>query len=209
MMWIPNVRNLGLAALVAIVAGFGSPALAQDQPATPSAGVTQPPDFKIGIGDALSVMVWREPEASADAVVRPDGKISLPLIGEIQAAGMSTEQLNTEITSKLQNGQILANPTVTVVVTQINSLKVFISGEVNAPGAYPLLQPTTIVQLIGLANGFTTYADKGEVIVIRQPVNPGDPPQRIRVNFDDIFDGKNLERNVIYLMPGDTILVRE
>lgn len=175
--------------------------------ATPPAAAT-PPDFTLGIGDQIAVNVWRDQDASAAVVVRPDGRISLPLIGELQVLGMTPAALGEQITRLLAENEYIENPVVQVTVTQINSRKVFITGEVNVPGEYPLLSPTNIVQLIAMAGGLRDYADKENIVVIRAPETPDGAPVSLRVNYEDILDRKNLERNIIWLKSGDTVIVR-
>jgi len=206
-----ELRRWSVTLLVAAGVGLtGMAVRAADQApaqATPPAAAA-PPDFTLGIGDQLLVSVWRDQDASANVVVRPDGRISLPLIGELQVLGMTPAALGEQVTRLLAENEYIENPVVQVTVTQINSLKVFIMGEVNQAGEYPLLSPTNIVQLIAMAGGLKDYADKENIIVIRAPETPGGAPVSIRVNYEDILDRKNLDRNIIWLKPGDTVIVK-
>jgi polysaccharide export outer membrane protein len=180
-------------------AGNGSPA-APGAPAAP-AGVTPPPDYVIGPDDVLTIIFWREKDMSADVGVRPDGRISLPLLNELQAAGLTPEQLRTNITQAAT--KYIEEPTVTVVVKQINSRRVFITGQVAKPGPYPLIGPVTVLQLITIAGGVLEYADSENISVVRT-VNG--KPTRTRFNYKEFTRGKNLAQN-IDLKPGDQIIV--
>ena len=185
-----------------MVPAFGQAqnAAAKAAPALP-AGVTPPTGYIIGPDDQLSVVYWREKDMSADVVVRPDGLISLPLLNDIQASGLTPEQLRQAITQGAT--KFVEEPTVSVVVKAINSRKVFITGQVNKPGPYPLGAPTTVLQLITLAGGVAEYADKGKIIVLR---NENGKQSTFRFNYQDVTKGKNLAQN-IELRPGDTVVV--
>jgi polysaccharide export outer membrane protein len=163
--------------------------------------VATPSDFVIGDSDVLNVNVWKEPEISQSVVVRPDGKISLPLIGEVRVSGLTPVEAQTLLTSKLQS--ILTNPQVTVTVTEIRSRMVSITGEVVKPGAYPLLVPTTILQLITNAGGLGQFANKKGIFVLR---TVDGKQQRLPFNYSHVIKGENAEQN-IQLRPGDTVVV--
>lgn len=183
----------------------------RSQPAPPSpaqapapvlpTGVAEPADYLIGADDLLTVFFWREKEMSGDVAVRPDGRISLPLINDIQAAGLTPAQLRLNITEAA--GKYIDDPTVTVVVKTINSRKVFITGQIAKPGAYPLMAPTLVMQMITLAGGVLEYADQENIGILRS-VNG--KQTRLRFNYKDVARGKRLEQN-IELKPGDTIVV--
>ena len=160
-----------------------------------------PADYVVGAEDVLQVLFWRDQDMTAEVTVRPDGKITLPLIGDLQAAGLEPDTLSAEIEKAAK--KYLEDPSVTVVVKEINSRKVFITGEVAHPGAFPLLRPMTVIQLIALAGGLTEYADKGGITILR--VEQG-RTQSFRFNYKDVSKGKNLNRN-IQLKPGDTVVV--
>lgn len=198
----------GLVAILLISAGVqawqNQPAGTQAIPATKVkqdvTGVSE--DFKIGLEDVIAVNVWREPELSTQSVVvRPDGKISLPLIDEIRASGLTTKQLQDLITEKLK--EFVAAPNVTVTVTQINSRKVSVVGQVGSPGAYPIGGPTTVLDLLARAGGFGEYAKTKDIKIIRKE---GSSTTVFRFNFKDVSGGKNLDQN-IYLKSGDIIIV--
>ena len=169
-------------------------------PAVPG-GVTLPAGYVIGPEDQLAIVYWREKDMSADVVVRPDGQISLPLLNEIAAAGLTPEQLRIAITQGA--AKFVEAPTVSVVVKAINSRKVYITGQVGKPGPYPLGGPTTVLQLVATAGGVAEYADKKKIVIIR---NENGKQITFRFNYDDVMKGKNLSQN-IELKPGDSVLV--
>lgn len=163
------------------------------------------PDYLIGPEDILDVSVWRSPELSKAVNVRPDGKISLPLIGDVQAAGRTPNQLRDAITEKLKEYQ--QTVVVSVIVQEVNSYKIFINGEVSKPGTYTLRRKTTLLQAIALAGGFNQFASKNKIMVIRDRANGNGKEEKVRVRFDDIVGSdENSEKNII-LLPGDTIFV--
>jgi polysaccharide biosynthesis/export protein len=159
-------------------------------------------NFIIGNDDILAISVWKEPDLTKAIPVRSDGKISLPLIGEIQAAGLSPLQLEQNITAKLRD--FITTPEVTVIVQQVNSRKFNILGEVSKPGAYPLTASTTILDAIATAGGFRDFAKKTGVYVLRK--GPRGTENRLNFNYKDFIKGKNPSQN-IRLEPNDTIIV--
>lgn len=174
------------------------------QPAAPADTGTKPHDntFVIGNDDMLSINVWKEPDVSRSIPVRSDGKISLPLAGEIQAAGRTPLALEQEIANKLKN--YISEPEVTVMVQQINSQKFNILGQVNRPGSYPLTNSATVLDAIALAGGFRDFAKKKSIYILRQNSDGGQ--SRIRFNYKDVVKGENPAQN-IKLQPRDTIVV--
>jgi polysaccharide export outer membrane protein len=167
----------------------------------PIAGVAPSDDYVIGAEDVLNVLFWREPDMSGDVAVRPDGMVTVPLIGDIQAAGLRTEALKTVIEKAAT--KFITEPTVTVVVRQINSRKAFITGEVTMPGAYPLIGPRTVMQLIALAGGLTEYADGNAITVMRLE---NGRHLSFKFHYKDVARGKSLAQNIL-LQPGDTVVV--
>jgi polysaccharide biosynthesis/export protein len=168
---------------------------------TVPAGVQPPPGYVLGTDDVLTIVFWRDKDMSAEVVVRPDGRITLPLVNDVQAAGLTPEQLRERVTAEA--GKYVENPSVTVVVKQINSLRVYITGQVAKPGVYPLTAPTTVLQLISLAGGLHEFAKSKDIVITR---TEGGTPQLLRFNYRDVLKGKNLKQN-IELKPGDTVLV--
>jgi polysaccharide export outer membrane protein len=179
-------------------APVASPAAA---PATAAAATAVPADYVIGPEDVLSVVYWRDKEMTGDVAVRPDGKISLPLLNDVQAAGLTPAQLRDHLIDASKH--YFEDPSVTVVVKQMNSHKVFITGEVAKPGPYPLVGPTTVLQLISIAGGLRDYADSKKIIIIR---TENGKPASYPFNYKDVVSRKNLRQN-IELKPGDTVIV--
>ncbi len=161
-------------------------------------------NYVIGPGDLLTVTFWREPELSGDVLVRPDGLISVPLLNEIFVAGLTPEQLRLELIDRAQ--QYVTEPTVTVAVAEINSRLVYITGLVTRAGSYPLVGPTTVLQLIATAGGLREFADESNIVIMR---TAGDPPVTFThtFNFAEVVEGRRLEQNIV-LEPGDTVIVR-
>ena|ERR1017187_2103128 len=165
---------------------------------------TKPHDnsFVIGNDDHLTIDVWNEPEVTRSVPVRSDGKISLPLAGELQAAGRTPLQLEKDIAAKLLN--YITKPVVTVIVEQINSEKFNILGQVAKPGSYPLTAATTVLDGIATAGAFRDFAKQKGIYILRQ--NPGGGESRIPFNYKEVIKGKNSAQN-IKLQPNDTIVV--
>lgn len=204
---MPRLSHVVLA-LAAVVAGVASPARAQ-APAPAIAGtndVKPPSDYEIGADDVLSVVFWKDKDLTTDAVVRPDGMISLPLLNDIQAAGLTPDQLRDKITAAAT--KYVEDPNVTIVVKTINSRKVFITGQVAKPGAYPLGGTMTIAQLIAMAGGLGEYADKEHITVVRgREKRPDGTPWAYQVNYTELMKRIRLNQNNLELKPGDTVLV--
>ena len=174
---------------------------ANASPVVPVAGVEVPGDYVIGPDDVLTIVFWREKDLSGEVAVRPDGKISLPLLNDVDAAGLTVEELRLRITESA--GKLIEEPTVAVVVKQINSRKVFITGQVSKPGPYALTSPTTVVQLIAMAGGVAEYANAKNITIVRV-VNG--KQVSLRFNYDEVEKGKKMEQNIL-LLPGDTVIV--
>jgi polysaccharide biosynthesis/export protein len=164
-------------------------------------GVALPPGYVIGPDDVLGVLFWRDAEMSGEFAVRPDGMISLLLVNDIRAAGLTPEELREEITKAAS--EYIEDPTVTVVVKEINSRKVFITGMVGKPGPYPLTGPTTVMQLLSMAGGVHEFAKSKNIMILRKE-NGKDVA--LRFNYEDVKRGRNLQQN-IELKPGDTVIV--
>lgn len=167
---------------------------AKDEPVT--AAPVDPKTYRIGAEDVLSIRVWRENDLSSAVVVRPDGKITLPLAGELEAAGLTPEQLTARVAEALS--KYLNKPEVIISVTSVQSKRYFLSGNVGRSGPVPLVTPTTVLQALS-ASGLGQWAKKGKIIIMRGT-------QRIKFNYDEVIRGKKLEQN-IYLQDGDHIYV--
>jgi polysaccharide export outer membrane protein len=171
----------------------------------PQPGQGQPPadsdTYVIGPEDMLDIFVWKETELSRRVPVRMDGKISIPLVGEMQAAGLTPLKLKAELIDKLK--AYVEVPNVTVTVMEVNSFKVFVSGQVAKPGVYPLRSETTILQIIPLAGGFTEWANQRKILLVRKEQGKD---MRFTINYKKILSGDDLSQNLV-LKPGDTIIV--
>ncbi len=159
-------------------------------------------DYKIGPEDILEISVWKNADLSKVVTVRPDGKISLPLLGDLQAAGLTASQLKDEIAMSLRRYQETA--VVSVIVQTVNSYRVYVVGDVKTPGQYLLKSRTSILQAIALAGGFTQFASKNKMVLIRPKSDGTD--ERIKISFDDLVYGGDVQENLI-LKAGDTIFV--
>ena len=163
---------------------------------------TLPKDYVIGVADLLNVAFWTAKELSADVIVRPDGKISLPLLNDVPAVGRTPEQLAGEI-AKIA-AKYVQDPGATVIVKEIHSRTVYVVGEVSKPGSFPLGGEMTVLQALGEAGGFLEGAKKSAVLIVR---TENGIERRYKFNYNDFVQGKNIQQN-IRLLPGDTILVR-
>ena len=171
-------------------------------PAAPSAIKANDSGYVIGNDDLLSINVWKEPEVSRSLPLRSDGKISLPLVGEVQAAGRTPLQLEEEISNKLLN--YIKDPQVTVMVQQINSERYNILGQVAKPGSYALALTTSVLDAIANAGGFRDFAKKKGIYILRRNSTGGQT--RIPFNYQNVIKGKNPEQD-IRLQPNDTVVV--
>lgn len=159
------------------------------------------PGYVIGPEDVLDVSVWKEQELTRTLPVRPDGKISMPLLNDVQAAGLTPTQLAVSITEKLK--KYLTAPQVTVMVSQINSQRVYVIGEVTRPGAYPMLPGMTVLQAISSAGGLTQFANAKKIFLLRTENGSQD---KHPFNYKDVLDGKRPDENRV-LKAGDTVVV--
>jgi polysaccharide export outer membrane protein len=192
-----------LVAAVVISAAAAGPAQtpAPAAPAAPANGGMHT-EYVIGPGDILGIVFFREKELSGDVAVLPDGRITLPLLNEMMAAGLKPEELRQRIMDGAR--KFVTDPTLTVVVRQVNSRRVFITGMVAKAGFYPLYQSTTVLQLIATAGGLLEYANKENIIVVR--IENG-RQSSYKFNYKAVSEQKNLEQN-IELKPNDTVGVR-
>lgn len=200
LLWGPSVgaqpRNKGAAATEGASSSQSTASTATESKQARDAS------YVIGDDDVLAINVWNEPDLRQLVPVRPDGRISLPLIGDIQAAGRTPVQLQEDIAAKLET--YITHPDVTVIVQQINSKKYNILGRVMKPGAYPLSTTTTVLDAIAQAGGFQDFAKQKNIYILRE--NPNGGQSRFRFNYKDVIRGKNREQN-IKIEPNDTIVV--
>jgi len=188
-----------LAALGGCAAGISPMTEAQA-----AAAQAVPPDqekYLLGPEDAIEISVWKEPELTKQLVVRPDGKITYPLIGEVQAAGLSVKALQTEISKRLEKYVTDAN--VTVILLKAQYYKIYVTGKVNKPGDFVVGRPTTVMQAIAMAGGLTPFASPGSIAVLR---NTGGKEEIYPFDYKAVARGQSLEQNRI-LLPGDVIVV--
>src|SRR5262249_4981667 len=191
-----RISSTVLCALLLPAAGFEVRAQKAPPPQTQTA------DYVLGVEDRLSISVCKEPGLKWTVAIRPDGKITFPLVGDIQAAGRTSKQLTDDLTAALS--RYVKEPVVTVIVEEINNFRISILGEVARQGALVLRRRTRLLEAIALAGGLTQFANRSDVVVIRYDDN--DKESLIRVNYKKVLSGENPELN-IFLKPGDTIVV--
>lgn len=194
---------LGILTVSALAFGIQKPAIVQGSvPAVSPAKQVVADDFVIGPEDVLAISVWREPELSVkDIIVRPDGKISLPLVNDIQASGLTPRQLQMRLAERLK--EFIDAPNVTVVVTKIESQAVSIVGKVSKPGVYPLGAPMTVLELLARSGGFQEEAKTKRIRIVR---NEGGRTTQFAFNYSEVSAGKNLKQNIT-LKNGDVVIV--
>lgn len=178
--------------------GVPAPTASAPGAATPGAAS---PSYQIGVDDVLTVLFWGDKTLSGDVTVRPDGKISLPLINDVAAAGLTTEQLRTSLMSMAS--KYLEDPNATVVIKEIHSRNVFVTGNVAKPGTYALASGMNVLQLVALSGGLLEYADSKNIVVIRKE---NGAEQYHKFNYKDVVKQKHTEQNIA-LMPGDVVVV--
>jgi len=190
-------RVMALSLLTAICAAvvLAAQGLPPPGPPAPSAAA-----YRLGPDDVIELFVWKEAELSATVVVRPDGRVSLPLINEIEASGKTVVELQQEITQLLS--KFIVQPVVSIIVKQVNSLKISVLGEVRKPDVYRIKTRVTVLDAIAMAGGFTDFARPNRVIVLR---NTPTGPQRIKVNIKDLV--ANERSAPFYLLAMDTVYV--
>lgn len=179
------------------------------QPAAPSAvkpvsspkSATDDPAYIIGQDDVLDISVWKEADVSRQVPVRPDGKISLPLLNDVQASGLTPMQLQAQLSEKLK--KFFTDPQVTVIVTAINSRRVYMMGEINRPGAIPLVPNMTVLQAISSAGGLSQFANSSKIQILRTENGKQVP---YFFNYKEVIRGVRTDQN-IFLKPGDSIVV--
>jgi polysaccharide export outer membrane protein len=164
-------------------------------------GVAVPSDYVIGPDDHLKIVFWREEQLSGEVVVRPDGKISLALLNDVQASGLTPNQLRESLLGLA--ARYVTDPSVTVIVSQINSRKVYVTGQVNKPGTYILNDNMTVLQMLAIAGGLQEWADANSILIMR---TENGQTKSFKFNYKDVSKGKSLTQNIA-LKPGDTIVV--
>lgn len=208
--WLALMALMAVLSTVSVAQDSTTPPPASDKatpPATapkpsPAAAGVLPDAYVIGAEDVLSVYVWKEPDMSKSVPVRPDGMISLPLVGEVKAAGYTPVQLQDVLAEAMK--KYISEPQVTVVVEKVDSLNFNIVGEVIKPGYYPLTRRLTVLDAISLAGGFKDFAKSKKIYVLRTAANG--TQERLPFNYKQVIKGENPQQN-IELQPRDTIVV--
>jgi polysaccharide export outer membrane protein len=160
------------------------------------------PNYRIGADDVLTINVWHEPEVSSNVPVRPDGKISLPLLGDVQAAGLTPTELQNELRTRFT--KYLIGPNVSVIVTEIRSQRVNILGQVLRPGTYPLIPPMNVIDAVATAGGLTEFAKPNKIYVLR--TLPNGQEERLHFEYKNVLKGKKSNNNIL-LQTRDTVVV--
>ena len=165
--------------------------------------IAQSPDYVIGIEDVIEISVWKTPDISRTVMVRPDGMISLPLVGEMKAAGLTPAQLRDALNEVLKEYQ--ETVVTSVIVQEVNSYRIFILGEVMSPGTYTMTRRMSVIQAIALAGGFNPFASR-KIVLVRE--NGNSMAEKIEIRFDDIIDTDARRDKNLILKPGDTVFVQ-
>jgi polysaccharide biosynthesis/export protein len=180
---------LWMAGLTILAAGCSHRAVKEDDQ------VKQMSEFRMSREDVIEVSVWKEPELSRTVPIRPDGKITLPLVGEVQAEGLKPQELEQSVAKSLAS--YVRDPRVTVIVHDVNGAKVFVTGMVGHPGSFPLRNSMNVLQALALAGGLAEFADRGDIKVLHAD------GRRVEVAYDDLVSGESK----VSLGPGDTVVV--
>lgn len=157
--------------------------------------------FRLGAGDVLNVFIWKHKELSTPVTIRPDGMISYPLIGEIQAAGLTVKEVEDTLAGLLK--QHIQDPQVTVILEAAHSFRIYVLGEVMQPGVFQLKGPVTVLQAIAMAGGFTTFASRNKIFIYNPHTNGA---ERLPFNYGSFLSGEDSHQNIV-LRPGDTVIV--
>jgi polysaccharide biosynthesis/export protein len=199
---IASVFVLGAASLAQTAAANYSASGKTEATGNTGVGQSVLGDYVIGSEDVLAINVWKEPEISKTVPVRPDGKITLPLIGDIQASGLTTGKLQENIAIGLRS--YVSSPAVTVMVQEVKSKNFNIVGEISKPGSYALTEPVTVLDAIAIGGGLRDFAKTGHIYVLR--ANAGGSPEKLPFDYKQVINGKKLSQNV-QLRPGDTVVI--
>jgi len=197
-----RARSLGLLAVLQMLLFVPGPALVQGgQGGKANDPMPVSPAYVIQPNDLLEIVVWGEPEISRTVLVRPDGRISLPLVQDLQASDLTPVQLKEQMENRLQ--EYVDSPNVTVIVEAIQSYKVYVIGKIQTPGGIVVEKPITVLQALSLAGGFREYADESEIHIVR---TSGDQHRVFEFNYKDVIKGKKAEQNIL-LRSGDVVVV--
>jgi len=197
-----NFRKLGVLPILLMVFGVPWTALAQgDEGWEESEGVSDSPAYVIQPNDLLEIVVWGEPDISRTVLVRPDGRISLPLVQDLQASELTPVELKEHMENRLK--EYVDSPNVTVIIQAIQSYKVYVIGKIQNPGGIVVEKPITVLQALSLAGGFQEYADESGIHIVR---TSGDQHRVFKFNYKDVIKGKKAEQNIL-LRSGDVVVV--
>jgi polysaccharide export outer membrane protein len=201
--WQWTAGAVGLFIHLVLLGGCISPAspLAAAQAAAAPVAAPDQTNYLLGPEDALEISVWKEPDLTKQLVVRPDGKITYPLIGEVQAAGQTVKQLQTEIFKRLE--KYVTDVHVTVILLKAQNYKIYVTGKVNKPGDFVIGKPVNVMQAISMAGGLTPFASPGSIMVLR---TIGGKEEGFPFNYKDVAKGNFLDQNRT-LLPGDVVVV--
>jgi polysaccharide export outer membrane protein len=192
-------RRIGVLVIAALICVWGLPAGAQEPTANQS---SQPgPNYVIGTGDILFISQWKDDALTHEVIVLPDGTITFPLIGEIPAAGKTVEHLRRELEDKIR--KFIPDPTLTIMVRSIGSMKIYLIGRVNRPGQYPIHSDINVLQALSLSGGLTPFAKKDQIKIFRKQAGQ---TLMYTFDYDEVVEGKNLRQNIL-LQRDDTIVV--
>lgn len=195
--WHGQPSRLGIVVVVALMVGSSWPR-AQTAGEERQAGNDV---YRIGVEDTLQLFVWQDSSLNLQLSVRPDGKVTVPLVGDVEASGKTTDELSAAIREELR--RFIKDPVVTVVVLEINHMKVYVLGEVGNQGELVLRRPTRFLQVLAMAGGFTEFADRSRVLLIR---TEDGKERRFELDYKKIVNGQRPADNV-FVRPGDTIVV--
>jgi polysaccharide export outer membrane protein len=187
---------------LALMLGWGcAPKISPTVQAQATAAQVVEDKYQLGPDDVVEVSVWKEPDLTKQIVVRPDGKISYPLIGEVQAAGKTVKQLREEISKRLE--KYVTDAQVTVILLKTQNYKIYVVGKVNKPGEFLVGRPVDVMQALAMAGGLTPFASPNKIVVLR---HSGSAEQSLPFDYNDVVKGLFLEQNIT-LIPGDVVVV--
>lgn len=204
---VVTVATVFSASIAIPVAAQAPPQTAEQAPRASAAesalpsGVVPPPGYVIGADDVLSIRFWADTQLSTDVVVRPDGKISVPLLNDVQAAGLTPEQLNAALEKAAS--KFISDANATVIVREVRSRKVYVLGQVARPNPVPLNADMNVLQVLTAVGGLLEYADKDNITIVRME---NGRERRFKFNYSQVIKGKNVQQNIV-LQPGDTVIV--
>lgn len=192
----------GLLVLLLLALGCAPALSPQVEAQAAAAQVGSPEDtYPLGPEDEIEISVWKEPELTKKLAVRPDGKISYPLIGEVQAAGRTVKELQAEISKRLE--KFVTDAQVTVILLKAQHYKIYVVGKVNKPGEFVVARPATVMQALAMAGGLTPFASPGRIVILRRS---GEREQTFPFDYKAVSRGEGLEQNRV-LLPGDVVVV--